>query len=50
MLKGCQIKTITDEEDKVQAEYEYFNNDNVKSVTLGNGVKNKKETRLTYVR
>ena len=45
-----RLKTIQDENNKIQAQYEYFGNDNIKSVTLGNGVRNKKETRLTCVR
>ena len=37
--KNNNLKTIQDENDNIQAQYEYFGNDNIKSVTLGNGVK-----------
>ena len=33
------LKTIQDENDNIHAQYKYFGNDNIKSVTLGNGVK-----------
>ena len=42
--KADRLKTIQDENNNIQAQYEYYGNDNIKSVTLGNGIK----TDYTY--